>query len=441
MPDGQRVPRPEELEREISAISGESHALADEVHQVRSDFEHARDEDHRKLTELESLGSRFETAREADSRKIHDLERRLAELESERNQARDKARALEDSLTETTTRLESTDMQVKNLQASSVEQAKQFTASLSDASNRLEGTENHVRELDDRLKSERKDYLNTIQGMLDRFRKQDLRMNWTMSVAGFALLLGTVAGVILIWEMQKNSRLLSGMSRDIKELMVSVNGGLSMQHTPQKENRQLALPATPPETVTAAITKPATGTTATAQPAPSTKATINMENLNTNYLVNALDRARSSSRLGTPQSRREDAKRFFENNATNEGMISLPSGVQYRIVTAGTGKSPSPSDQVVVAYVGIKPNGAVFDETYSTGIPSTFSMNEVIPGWREVLLKMQEGAEFELYVPPKLATSGGTRKRSMLGYEPNIYLIELIEVVKDGATDPAAPAK
>ena len=131
---------------------------------------------------------------------------------------------------------------------------------------------------------------------------------------------------------------------------------------------------------------------------------------------------------------------FFAQNATMPGVISLPSGVQYRIVKSGHGKSPSLSDQVVVDYVGMKPDGTVFDETYSSGTPSTFSMNEVMPAWRQALSKMQEGAEFELYVPPSLA-SGSVRKRSMLGYEPSIYLIELLQVVNTGTTGPSAPAR
>ena len=266
MPDDQHVPSPEELEREILAISGERQALAEEVHQVRSDFERARDEenrkladleqvrrvmerardeDHRKLTELESLNSRFESAREADSRKILDLETRLAELESERNQARDKTRALENALAESASRLEKTDLQVKDLQVNSVEQAKQIAASLSESNSRLEDTGNHVRNLEDRLTSERQDYQNALQDILGRFRRQDVRMNWTMSVAGAALLLGTVAVIILTWEMQRNAVLLTSMSNDIRELVSSIDGNLSQQHKLRAEKHQMALPSTP----------------------------------------------------------------------------------------------------------------------------------------------------------------------------------------------------
>ena len=66
-------------------------------------------------------------------------------------------------------------------------------------------------------------------------------------------------------------------------------------------------------------------------------------------------------------------------------------------------------------------------------------MKEVLPSWREVLLKMEVGAEFELYTPPNLANKGGVRKRSLLGYDPSIYLIELLQVVEDDETAPSVP--
>lgn len=425
MSDGQQVSRPEELEREISIISSEGQTLAKKVQQIRSDLEHARDEDHRKLTGIESLRNRFTTAIEAVSRKNLHLDNRIAELESKRNKAHDKARALEDALAETSTRLEKTVLQVKGMQVGMEEQAKQFKASLSDASNSLEATDNYVRELENSLKSERQDYLSTIQNMQGRFRKQDLRMNWTIAVAGFALLLGAVSGAVLIWDIQKNNRLLSGMSNDIKALMISMNEQMGMQDAQQAEQLQPAS-STPEKTVVPA--------------SPSAAATISKPEPNPAFPDSALDRARSVNRKGIQQHTRKDAKTFFEENAKIDGVVSLPSGVQYRVVTAGSGKSPSLADKVVVSYVGIKPDGAIFDETYSDEAPMTFNMKELLPGWQEVLMKMEEGAEFELYVPPSLTTRKGVRKRGMLGNEPNIYLIELLEVTEEGTTVPAAPA-
>ena len=425
VPDGQQLPRPEELEREISIISSEGQALAKKVQQISSDLEHARDEDHRKLTGIESLRNRFTTAMESVSRKNLNLDKRIAELESERNKAHDKTRALEDALAETSTRLEKIVLQVNGMQVGLEAQAKQFKASLSDASNRLEATDNYVRELENSLKSERQDYLSTIQDMQGRFRKQDVRMNWAIAVAAVALLLGAVAGAVLIWDAQKNSRLLSSMSNDIRALMTSMNEQMGMQDAQQVEQLQPA--SSPPENPVV----PAS---------PSAAATISKPEPNPSLPDSALDRARSVNLNGIQQATRKDAKTFFAENAKIDGVVSLRSGVQYRVVTAGSGKSPSLADKVIVSYVGIKPDGTVFDETYSDEAPVTFRMKELMPGWQEVLMKMEEGAEFELYVPPKLTTRKGVRNRGMLGFEPNIYLIELLEVAEEGATDPAAPA-
>ncbi len=449
----------DELERKLSVINDENHALAEEARRVRSDFEHARDEennriveleqvrqamrlardeDQRKLAELESTNDRYATARAADQRRISDLEGRLVDLEAGRKQARDRAQALESILADATARLEQTERQIRDLQSHSVEQARHFEASLSDASNRLESTDQQVRTLATRLENEHQFYLKTFQELQGRFHRQDVRMNWAIIVAAFALLLGTVAGTYLIRNVQKNATLLSGMSQDIKELMTAVNAQSSQTRSPAQEQRQLARPAPSPDNHAGT---PATGSAVTAQAEPPVTDSVGKAESTPDFPDSALDTARSSSRLGVQQATREDAKRFFEDNATNEGMISLPSGVQYRVVKSGSGGSPSVSDQVVVAYVGMEPDGTVFDETYSSGEPVTFSMNELTPAWREVLLKMRVGAEFEMYVPPSLAASGSVRKRSMLGYEPSIYLIELLQVVNTSATGPSAPAK
>ena len=456
--DGQPTASPEELEREISAISGERQALAEEVHQVRSNFERARDEDHRKLTEFESLNHRYETAREADSRKILDLERRLAALESEHRQAHDKSRALQAAVGETTSRLEKADLQVKDLQVGSVEQAKQFKASLSDASNRLEATDTHVRELEDRLNSERQDYLNTIQGTLDRFRRQDLRMNWTMSGAGIALLLGTVAGVILMWDMKRNTTVLSSMSRDLGDMMSSIEGHQGLQHKLYEEQPRLVRPAVsavPPPPPPVARTTVAAPPIKSPAPKPRSAAPARRVGFiepasNPYYLGTALNRGRPGAfdirRLSTTRDREREedgyleqnsygeVDSFFEENAKVEGVISLPSGVQYRVVKSGTGQTPLLTDRVVVEYVGMKLDGAIFDESHSSGEPSTFGMYEVTPGLQEVLWNMAEGAEFEFYVPESLLTMGAEGKRGALGYEPGVYLIELLQVIRGGAT-------
>lgn len=402
-------------------------------------MELARSEDQRKLAELESLNSIFESARDADSRKILELEKAIAEIGTEGHQVRDEVKGLESALVETSTLMRKSDLQIKDLQVSSVEKARHLETSLSDASNRLASTDNHVRELETRLVNDRQDYLKTYQDMQHRFRKQDSRMTWAMSAAGIALLLGIAAAAVLIWDVQRNTTMLSGMSKDIKQLMGSVEVESSIKPTQPEEQQQLDMLLTKPTDTRAVVTgKSTSSTTAISLPEPSAKESIsNVDPRHTNF--SALDPARTRPPGDMKQPTRVDAKFFFEENSNVPGVVSLPSGVQYRIIKSGSGETPSLSDQIVVSYVGTRLDGTIFSETYSEGEPLTFSMNEVLPGWREVLLEMEAGSEFELYLPPNLTTKG-VRKRGKAGFEPNIYLIELLEVVKKDGADSTAPA-
>ncbi len=441
-----------------TALSSENLALAEQVQRFRTDFKRSRDEedrkiadleeirqtldrarieDHRKLAELESINSRLVTDREADSTRILDQEKRLAEIEAERSLALEHITALETALAETTSRLENTDSQIKHLQASAEQQAQQFDTSLADINTRFESTDNQITVLGVKLNNERQHFLKASQETQDRFRKQDVRMNWMITVAGFALVLGAVTGVFLVRDAQKNASMLSNMSRDIRELTVSMKGDVSMQHRPLEEKPQAALSASSSGSRTAVTATP-TNTTAIA-PQPASPVRTN-DSASDSSPFNSLERPRRTYRAGERQFTRQDAKQFFEDNAANADVVSLSSGVQYRVVKPGSGNSPSPSDKVRVAYVGIRPDGSVFDETYSKGAPTTLSMSEVMPGWQDVLLEMQEGAEFELYVPSNLTASKGVRKRGMSGFEPSIYLIELLQVVENSATDPSAEA-
>ena len=314
------------------------------------------------------------------------------------------------------------------------EEVQRLRTELSSASERLEATENLVKVLGNTLESDRQNFLKTYQDMHHRFRTQDLRMNWMLMATGFTLLLGIVAGTVLIRGEQRNATLLSTMSQEVKALTVSMHSYLSLQQGRQQDQRQVTVPAASPEPGTMVNAASANSTAATSQPVLSSKVTISEAGPESSVPGSEHKHGRRMNRKGVQKSTRNDAKAFFEENASMEGMISLPSGVQYRVVRPGSGRSPTLSDKIVVAYVGTRLDGMVFDETYSTGVPSTFSMEEVLPSWREVLLKMEEGSEFELYIPPNLANKGGVRKRSLLGYDPNIYLIELLQVVKDEET-------
>jgi FKBP-type peptidyl-prolyl cis-trans isomerase len=117
-------------------------------------------------------------------------------------------------------------------------------------------------------------------------------------------------------------------------------------------------------------------------------------------------------------------------NAGNEGVISLPSGLQYKVLEPGSGRTPQATDRVRVHYRGRLLDGREVDSSYVQAGAAEFRVDEVMAGWREALQRMEEGARWELYVPSGLAHSKGTRKRGMLGHQPLIYEIELLAVVE-----------
>jgi FKBP-type peptidyl-prolyl cis-trans isomerase len=96
------------------------------------------------------------------------------------------------------------------------------------------------------------------------------------------------------------------------------------------------------------------------------------------------------------------AKAFLEANRTKEGVQTLPSGLQYKVLVEGTGPKPAATDTVTVHYRGKLLDGTEFDSSYSRNEPATFPLNRVIKGWTEGLQLMGEGAKWELYVPPDL---------------------------------------
>jgi FKBP-type peptidyl-prolyl cis-trans isomerase FklB len=99
----------------------------------------------------------------------------------------------------------------------------------------------------------------------------------------------------------------------------------------------------------------------------------------------------------------KDADAYLAENKTKEGVVTLPSGLQYKILKAGTGPKPLATDTVVTHYKGTFLNGQQFDSSYDRGEPATFTVNGVIPGWTEALQLMPVGSKWQLVIPPKLA--------------------------------------
>ena len=122
-------------------------------------------------------------------------------------------------------------------------------------------------------------------------------------------------------------------------------------------------------------------------------------------------------------------KAFLEQNKAKEGVKVLPSGLQYKVITEGTGKIPTADDKVKTHYQGTLLDGTEFDSSYKRNQPAEFGVKGVIKGWTEALQLMKEGAKWELYIPADLAYG----ERGRPGIPPNavlIFQIELLEIVK-----------
>jgi FKBP-type peptidyl-prolyl cis-trans isomerase FklB len=123
-----------------------------------------------------------------------------------------------------------------------------------------------------------------------------------------------------------------------------------------------------------------------------------------------------------------EGEAFLAQNAKKEGIVTLPSGLQYRVISEGTGKSPSASSTVTVHYRGKLLNGTEFDSSYKRGEPATFPLGGVIAGWTEGLQLMKVGAKYELFVPASLAYGERGSRGTIPPNATLIFEVELLDV-------------
>ncbi len=129
---------------------------------------------------------------------------------------------------------------------------------------------------------------------------------------------------------------------------------------------------------------------------------------------------------------KKSGEAFLAENAKKEGVVTLPDGLQYKILKAGDGKKPADTDTVSVNYRGTFTNGTEFDSSISSGKPATFGVTGVIPGFSEVLKLMPVGSKWQVVIPPNLAY-GQNGAGGAIG--PNATLIFELELVSIGAPD------
>ena len=126
----------------------------------------------------------------------------------------------------------------------------------------------------------------------------------------------------------------------------------------------------------------------------------------------------------------EAGRAFLEGNAGRDGVVELPSGLQYEVITEGTGPMPGPTDRVTVHYTGTLIDGTVFDSSREGGRPASFQLNQVIRGWQEGLQLMRVGSRWNLYVPADLGY-GMNPPDPTLGYNSTlIFDVELLEIAQ-----------
>jgi len=119
---------------------------------------------------------------------------------------------------------------------------------------------------------------------------------------------------------------------------------------------------------------------------------------------------------------------FLAQNKSKEGVVSLPSGLQYKILKAGDGRKPTEADTVECNYRGTLVNGTEFDSSYRRGQPATFGVTQVIPGWKEALQLMPVGSKWQLFVPPELAYGERGAGREIGPNATLIFEVELLAI-------------
>ena len=247
----------------ITAVVREHQTLAAELHRFRAESERTGSEEIRKIGALEVAHQEALSARVGQAKHLADLERRIIKLEAERHESLGRVKSIETSLTDTLSRLDATDNLVRVFHARSREQEKEFGASLSlaitrqnttdtrleelrhtssqqvmaiesslaETSTRLETMDGQVRTVEQKLDLEHQLYLHTVREIQSQVHSQDQRLNWTMLAAVFAMLLGSVAGGILIRDVQKNARILGGISMELERLGGAMTQSRMMGHS------------------------------------------------------------------------------------------------------------------------------------------------------------------------------------------------------------------
>lgn len=125
---------------------------------------------------------------------------------------------------------------------------------------------------------------------------------------------------------------------------------------------------------------------------------------------------------------KEEGRKFLEKNKTQPGVVVLPSGIQYKIITQGSGPKPTLEDTIKVHYKGTTIDGNIFDDSYSRGEPIEFPLGGLIEGWKQTLVLMPTGSKWQLFIPSDYAYGDRGAGGSIPGGATLIFELELLEV-------------
>ena len=143
----------------------------------------------------------------------------------------------------------------------------------------------------------------------------------------------------------------------------------------------------------------------------------------------AQEKKQRAANAAKHQALKAEGEKYLAENAKKEGVITLPSGLQYQVLREGNGKTPKATDSVRCHYEGMLIDGTLFDSSIQRGEPATFPLNAVIAGWTEGLQLMQEGAKFRFFIPYQLGYGERGAGGSSPPFAALVFDVELLEVV------------
>lgn len=148
-----------------------------------------------------------------------------------------------------------------------------------------------------------------------------------------------------------------------------------------------------------------------------------------NSFFQKLEAEQNAAKAEAGKAAKEEGAKFLAENAKKDGIIVTKSGLQYEVLTEGTGKKPKATDTVRCHYEGRLLDGTVFDSSYKRNAPADFGLQQVIAGWTEGVQLMAEGAKYRFYIPYMLAYGEGGAGASIPPFATLIFDVELIKVL------------